>query len=292
MAHDERGRIVINSLLEQGRVAFDGLWVEDGTIVLLGIPSIPVSVFDSVAVLEDFAYNMSSTIQIFDLIAIVEDANFDIPLPVNVFDSISISESIVTHDLIIELFAFDAVAITEDSSMTVGQAIFVAENITIVESKWLGLDPTLLLVSDSLLITEIMSILDLMVEVGIVVDNAAITEYIEPSLDVLNFAGSDDVTIAEWSYQYLDVLNQLVSDLVVVVEDFTPELRIYIDVFDSISVAENLTLDVALVTEAIDNIAVTEDLQMYLYAPPIRRRCLKPYLKRRVTLYPKEGVCV
>jgi len=206
---------------------------------------------DLVTVLEDVTSSLDQlNLLVFDEPTITEDVTplLDALVP-SVFDTSSVVENVTMEDLGLNFLAFDVATVAE--SMT--QYLDVL--------NFLVLDPF------HVLITESVSVVDLVVEVGVVMDPVSVTESATVGLDVLNLSVYDVAAAAEWVH-LLDITVELSAfDLAAAVESVELSItELYLAVYDEGTVAEYVELlDIILeLPLSYDEVTVLEELTLNL----------------------------
>jgi hypothetical protein len=163
------------------------------------------------------------------------------PLPDGNFprDNIGIwyPEPIAISLTTLNLFVFESLTIVDFASRS--EAGIAIEVISLVDIAQMSLDVLSVRVEEpfAVLLTEHVDVVDLVVEVGIVVDAVTISE---------NISANEDQQ------------NVIVSDAVFVTELYMSALTLAVDVFDSILITESAASTMNIAVNALDAVAVTE----------------------------------
>lgn len=289
---NEKGRMVGTIISEQGRHRI--LLLDETAFHILG--SIPVT--RSVSVID--------TITVSETISAIRSI-----IDSSVVDSIAISDDIVIYLSVLDQSVIDSITVgdvTTISLATLNESVI--DSVTVGDTATTHLSVlNIATVVDGLLVTEAASVIDLVVEVGVVVDSAHVDEFAYPVLDVLNKSIVDSITLSDASNQELDVFNIQPYEDLLVGEDWASEMKVGLQVEDFVTVSEDAVYEAVLIPSGSDDISVSEVLTMFQFSPPIRHQYLEPSrriiqreprrvdvqlkpIRRQVVLYPREGVHV
>lgn len=206
---------------------------------------------DSVTVLEDVTPSLDvlNTL-VTDLVTTVEDVTpfLDVLVP-SAFDAVSLEENVTMEDLGLNFLAVDVVTISENVTQYLDTLNFLA------------IDPF------HVLVTEVAYLIDLVIEVGVVMDPVTVTESATVNLDALHLAVYDEVAATEW-VQLLDITVELAAvDLAAALESVELSItELYLVVDDDVTVVEyvellDISIDLPL---SSDEVVVLEDLSLKL----------------------------
>ena len=224
------------------------------------------SVSDDVTVTEFIIVGLADAIQQFEAITVVEQATAFIPILVpSVADTITIEESVTIFDIIVELGpVFETITATEVVTAQL-DALFASTSdlVAVTEVTTQFLDVLFFSVFEpfQFLVTEAVSVVDLVVEVGVTEDSTLVDFLVDMLIDALFLSEIETVTVTE--VRTLDVLFEVsVSETITVVESATDGVTpIPVSVLDDdiVTIAEFINLlDIIVEMSGADNVAVTE----------------------------------
>jgi len=251
---------------------------------------VELSIYDEVTIVENLDILLPElNTFLYEDIGILEDLqNYLTELHISLFDLVTITESVSILDLVIEVgIVSEDITIIEDITVSLTDAyvdvyedISVVENLeisipelfislydelTITENFELYLDVLNKLVFETLTITESASVLDLVVEVGIVTDEPSITEFVNISLTELFINVYDEATIVEDAEISLGNLIISVYDEIVITEAITMhDIVVELSAYEDISIVENLDIYLDVLNYSVfEDIAITEAVIMH-----------------------------
>jgi len=134
----------------------------------------------------------------------------------------------------------------------------VAENFVIDEWVWQGTDPMPLSIFTDVSVFDIAWLTDIIIELGIIVDEVSVAEWTQPSLDILPSAVSEIIAIGEWINAFDKLLLPTFDS--VVVQDLLVEgyIGINFEQFEAISIVENYNVVIEIIVSVEDFLSISE----------------------------------
>jgi len=263
----------------QGITALDDVvvheWVNIFDIVIeLGI------VTDDIAVDDSLVINLLIKVDVLDSVAVAENLETILTVQVDVFEGINASENVLL-EVPIAVDQSEEISVTEAFLCALPVDFAVGEDILVQESQEMLLPTLMLDVLDPYhtVVTEHVDVIDLVVELGVVMEalgvqdeitlylselfvdvseNIAIDEQKAVALPIMYLFFSDDVLVEDYAQAQKTVENVIVSQILTVSEQIDVIVPIAIDVFEAvIAVSESLTMwdiiiELGIVSENVD----------------------------------------
>jgi len=236
-------------------VLYNGGDMDGAETLFAGAEPLSVSVYDEV--------HVTGIIPV-ETIGVTDFPSFSGQSYTDMYDSVSITEDVVTSLDVLNILVYDEIAVAEDNPLSKIYLLSVYDEVSITEDITASLDVLNTLVYDEVSIAESVSVLDIVVEVGPIVENISITEDIAAYLDVLNTLVYDEVSITESISAVLDVLWVSVYDSVSITEAATSSIAIGTSVYDSVSITESVALDIPCGVEVYEEVSIAEDISLSL----------------------------
>ena len=223
-------------------------------------------VFDVLAVAEDVAgYLDVQNFAVYEALALAEVAILDVSVEFTVFSTVSVAET-VEMDLTIGIVVSEQITASESAGLEVPINASVVDLVAIADEVEASLDALFIDTLDPyhVLITEHVDVLDLVVEVGVVMEALGVLDEVSAYLDVLNIEISEDINVAEQFENVVFPLYVSVGEAVAVTEN----IDLFLDVlnvseFEILVVTEDLALVLDVLNiENYDQIAVTETIEV------------------------------
>ena len=183
--------------------------------------------------------------------------NFEYNDVVSVLENISLSLDSVN------IYADDYVPISDVLDLYIEELNIVSdENISVSETTNLMFDVFNIDIFDGILITEIISFIDLQCEIGVVSDSILITDISEMVIDELNVLVSDDISVSEEIY-IAHVYTIFVEDDISTSEELFIEKPIEVNVYEIITIEDEAFGSIDnLFMEVYDDILVSESVEV------------------------------
>jgi len=203
------------------------------------------SVYDDAIITEDLVPQLISYIDASDSISITEDyASYLDELFLDVFDSATISENTETFLDVLYVSEFESISVSEDLQLYLDFLnVDLFDDVNILESLDLSLPILNADVYDDLSVSEFASIFDIVVELGPVEDDIAISEFLDLYLDFLYVEIQDDISVSEFFDYVSETIYIDSGDGISASESFELFLdTLFVDVSESITVQESFTV--------------------------------------------------
>jgi hypothetical protein len=249
--------VSLDALFIQGNV--DTITLEENLTLYLDILFFAVS--DVLTVEEDFVIYLDVlNIVEQETLTISEDVALELPINAQVVDVIAISEDVIVG-ISISILQSEDINIEEAVSCYLEIYLAVGEDILAQETVEISLSALHLFATEPFytLITEHVDVVDLVVEVGVVMEAIEVFYSVSAYLDILFSAVSDDLAVEENLALYLNVLNVSEGDGVIVGEDFSLYLNVLnIILQENLSVEENVALYLSVGVFGADTVSIEE----------------------------------
>ena len=253
---------IIDLIVELGVVNDDIVLSED---VVGSLDELFIDLYDDILA-EEVIYVLIDSFHVIvdDEITIEESLGISLGiLNIDQSEEITISED-VSNNLSVGIDIYEDISISEDATIEISTHINVSEEIFSIEDVTVSLDVLNFSEYEDIVTTEYISLIDLVVELGIVDDPIETSEYIEISLDELNISIYEEIVVSEDIYESITELNVSIFDTI---ESADFVFLIYeiidLDIFEEVTIVEEAVINIgALNADAYEDIVSEENTEV------------------------------